>query len=80
MKVNRKKLIDHINARWANKACPMCGRNNWNIDAEMMTMLGVGEDKSINLGGKIMPMVPIICNECGNVVLVNPLVINCVDD
>lgn len=80
MKVNREKLIATINEKWQTKMCPMCGKNNWTIDTNMMTMLGVGEDKSINLGGKILPVVPITCNECGNTIFVNPLAIGCVDE
>ena len=80
MKVNEEKLIQTINQKWKSKTCPMCGNNNWTIDTDMMTMLGVGNDKSINLGGKIIPVVAVTCNECGNTIFINPLAIKCVDE
>lgn len=80
MKVNKEQLISTINNKWATKNCPMCGNNNWNIDTDMMTMVGVGEDKSVKLGGKMIPVVSITCNNCGNTVFVNPLAIGCVID
>ena len=80
MKVNKDKLLKKINEKWTTKQCPMCGNNNWNIDSDMMTMVGVGSDKSISLGGKMIPVVAITCNECGNTIFVNPLAIKCVDD
>lgn len=80
MKVNQEKLLKIINQKWKTKFCPMCGKNDWTINNDMMTMLGVGEDKSIQLGGKIVPVVAITCNECGNTIFVNPLAIGCVDE
>lgn len=79
MKVNKEKLIRTINEKWTTKQCPMCGSNSWTIDDDMMTMLGVGKDNSIQLGGKIIPVVTVTCNECGNTVLINPLAINCIE-
>ena len=80
MKLNKNKLIDTINQKWVTKNCPLCGNNNWNIDDDMMTMIGVGKDRSIQLGGKIIPVVAITCRECGNTIFVNPLAINCIEN
>lgn len=80
MKLNRDKFIQEINKRWMSKNCPMCGQNNWNIGEEMQTMVRVGEDKSIQLGGTITPVIIMTCNECGNTLFINPLVINCTKD
>lgn len=79
MKVNQEKLIQAINEKWMSKNCPLCGKNNWNIGTNMVTMLGVSENTSIRIGGEITPVVAITCNECGNTIYINPLVINCVD-
>lgn len=80
MKINKERFIDTINKKWSTKKCPMCGNNNWNISEDMMTMLGVDDKKSIRLGGKVIPIVAVTCNECGNTVFVNPLVIHCIDE
>lgn len=79
MQINEKKLINTINKKWKSKACPMCGNNNWTIDMDMITMIGVGSDLSINIGGKIRPVVAVTCNECGNTIFINALAIECVD-
>lgn len=80
MKLNREKFIKTINQKWITKNCPLCGRNNWNIGEEMQTMIRVGEDKSIQLGGRITPVILMTCNECGNTLFINPLVIDCTED
>lgn len=80
MNINREKLISAINKTWMTKTCPMCGKNSWTIGDQMIAMVNVGEDKSIQLGGEFMPLVPMVCGNCGNTILINPLVIKCVDD
>ena len=80
MKVNMEKLVQAINQKWVSKNCPVCGKNNWHIGSNMVTMLNVREDKSIEIGGSITPVVAVTCNECGNTIYINPLVIGCTDD
>ena len=80
MNLNRDKLIAEINSKWQTKTCPMCGQNDWDIGSSMATLVNVGEDKSIQLGGQFMPLVPIVCNSCGNVILVNPLTVGALDN
>ena len=80
MKVNIEKLIPIINEKWLKKECSLCGSNDWNIGDDIMVLMSVNDNKSINIGGKTMPVIAIICNNCGNIVFVNPLVIDCVDE
>ena len=80
MKVNRDKLLKTINEKRKKKNCPMCGNNDWTIDNNMRAMVGIDENKSIQLGGQIIPVVTITCRECGNTILVNPLIINCTEE
>ncbi len=79
MKLNQEKLMQVINKEWKSKQCPMCGNNDWTIDPDIMTMLPVDEERSVQLGGKFVPIVAVTCNKCGNVVLINPLAIHCLD-
>ena len=80
MKVNRNKLINVINEKWRTKNCILCGANNWTIDDKVVAPLSVGKNASIELGGKIIPLVAVTCNECGNTIFLNPLVINAIDE
>lgn len=78
-KLNSEKFLDEINRRWTNKNCPMCSQNHWNVDANMVTAIKLSEDGGIELGGQVMPLVAVTCMNCGNVMFVNPLVIQCID-
>ena len=77
--LNREKLLNEINAKWTNKKCPMCNRNNWNISKNMVAPMALSDKGDIELGGQIMPLVALTCMNCGNVLFVNPLVIGAVD-
>lgn len=78
-KLNKDKFLQEINAKWKNKNCPMCGSNNWNVDAHTVTVMKLDEHGGIALGGEVMPLVPLTCMGCGNVLFVNPIVIKALD-
>ena len=77
--LNREKLLERINAKWKTKTCPMCQKNNWNIGKNLVSTVNLSDDGGVELGGSVMPLVPIICMNCGNVLFVNPLVIDAVN-
>lgn len=78
-KLNQEKFLSEINDKWINKNCPMCGQNGWQIVPDMAALVNLDERGGIQLGGKIMPFIAITCTNCGNTILVNPLVLKCVD-
>ena len=78
-KLNQEKFFNEINNKWANKNCPMCSHNNWQIDPNMITALRLDEKGGIQLGGSVMPFVAVTCLHCGNVMLVNPLVLKAIN-
>lgn len=74
MKLNKLLFEKHLNEKWSTKVCPMCGCNAWTYDDILCTPLTLGPNNSINLGGKIMPLVPVTCTNCGNTIFINALV------
>ena len=74
MKLNKPLFEKQIKKKWPTKVCPMCGCNTWTYDDTLCTPLTLGPNNSINLGGKIMPLVPVTCTNCGNTIFINALV------
>lgn len=62
-------LLNIINKKWITKNCSLCGINNWTIDPDLIKLPSIC-DKN-----KTIPLINITCNNCGNVILINPLVI-----
>lgn len=79
VKLNGKKFLTVIDKKWTSKNCQMCGHNDWNIDSNIVTALRIAENGAISLGGDVMPLVAITCMNCGNVIFVNPLIVNALD-
>ena len=80
MKINLKKIEEIVTKTWVN-GCPMCGGRNWNLgESELVTPIEVKMDRSLALGGKFMPLVPVICAKCGATVFVNALTIDALED
>lgn len=79
-KLNYDRLVDVINREWTTKNCPMCGKNNWTVDHGINTMIKVDEKKDLKIGGNFFPLVAVTCLNCGNVVFINPLIIDAVED
>ncbi|QEH70497.1 hypothetical protein [Cellulosilyticum sp. WCF-2] len=79
MGLNKEKFENHIKEKWYNKACLMCSNNNWTYDDSIFTPLSTGPNNSINLGGKILPLVPVTCTSCGNTIFINALVAQSID-
>ena len=57
----------------------MCGNNNWTVGKDLVTAVRISETGGIELGGSVMPLIAVICNHCGNVIFINPLVIKAMD-
>jgi cytochrome c-type biogenesis protein CcmH/NrfF len=51
--------------------CAVCQNQNWTV-AEGMVALTLQERLgALTIGGKVLPCVPLICNTCGNTILLN---------
>ena len=79
LKVNQEKLIKLLHEKWNGIACPYCQSAQWNVDPAIMTTIEVGEDKGMKIGGRFMPFITVMCKNCGNTVLVNSLVLGCLE-
>lgn len=79
-KLNTKKLLDEIRNKWGGRPCPYCGEAEW-LASDKIFELREYNDGNLVIGGvPIQPVVPITCNNCGNTVLINPIVINAVEE
>ncbi len=79
VKVKEDVLIKNLNEKWSNKNCPMCGNNNWTVGKNLVTAVRISETGGIELGGSVMPLIAVTCNHCGNVIFINPLVIQAME-
>lgn len=80
MKVNRAKIDEIIQKKWIH-GCPMCGGKTWILDENtMFTPIQLNEDRSYRFDGKILPLTPLICQNCGYTLFINTLVAGALDE
>lgn len=72
-KVNIDKVIEHLNIKWGNSSCPMCGSNNWNVSDKVFKIHEFHDRTLITGSGSVFPVIPVSCNNCGNSVMVNAI-------
>jgi len=67
------RLTEHINTKWARKECRQCGSNSWAVEGFVLLSIS-DQPGQLVLGGPSLPTVSLVCNICGNTVLVNAIV------
>ena len=73
------KLNSFVQSKWKPPyTCSCCGANNWNITQEVYQLTTFAGGAMI-VGGPIVPLAPVTCNNCGNTILLNALIAGIVD-
>ncbi|MBQ0797090.1 hypothetical protein [Zhongshania sp.] len=73
--VKSEKIIRHLSDKWKGRSCPMCGTGNWNVSDKVFELREFnGGNMVIGGNSPIIPIVPVTCDNCGNVVMVNGIV------
>ena len=71
--VNSDKMIRFLTEKWKGRSCPLCGTGNWNVQ-DMVFQLTAFSEGNMILGGPLIPVIPVSCDNCGNTILVNAIV------
>ena len=68
------KLIQELNVKWQNRPCPMCGNKNFTISDKVYELREFQGGNIVLGSGSINPIIPVICTNCGNSIMINALV------
>lgn len=72
-KFDGQKAIVHLQAKWAGRPCPMCGVSDWNVHDSTFQLTEFNQGSMV-IGGPVIPVVPVICKNCGNTILINAII------
>jgi len=68
-----QRIVDFLNGKWRPpKTCTLCGSNVWSIEQNLAELRFLSTGGFV-VGGPIIPLIVITCNNCGNTVLVNAM-------
>lgn len=69
----KKKLLEYLEQKWGRDSrCPMCGHKSWTVHDTTFEIREFNEGNMV-LGGPVIPVVTIMCTNCGNTLFVNAL-------
>jgi hypothetical protein len=71
-KIDGEKLLQHLKTKWGGRSCPMCGVGPWSVQDAAYEVRAFGQG-GLLVGGAVIPVVPVVCMNCGNTVLVNAI-------
>src|SRR5688572_23095801 len=72
-KANQEKVLSHLKEKWAGRTCPMCLTGNFNLQDTLFEIREFGQG-GFTIGGPVLPVVPVVCTNCGNTILVNAMI------
>ena len=77
MKINQEKLNDYLK-KLTPHVCPLCGKGPWVAGNTVFQLIEYNQN-SIVIGGPVLPVIPICCENCGNTYFVNTLIAKLTD-
>lgn len=73
-KVDAGRLIAYLQTKWQDRPCPMCGARQWNVQNTSFELREFHGGDMVIAPGPVIPLVPVMCTNCGNTILINCLV------
>lgn len=78
-KLDEKKLLKELSDKWQGRTCPMCIQGNWIVSENIFELREFKEGNLVIGGTPIQPVIPVTCDNCGNTILVNPIILDCIE-
>lgn len=78
-KIKIEKVVQHLNSKWGNRPCSMCGSNSWNVSDKIYELREFHGGNLVLGSEPIFPVIPVSCNNCGNSVMVNALLAGAIE-
>jgi hypothetical protein len=67
-------ILDKLNEKCSHpKECSLCGKREWAINEGIFEMREFSYSLKLRLQEGLIPLISIMCNNCGNMLLVNPI-------
>jgi hypothetical protein len=76
-KIDANKFIAYLDQKWGTRPCTMCGQISWAVNDSVFQIIEF--QKGLVHGGAALPVIPVICRNCGNTVFVNAVVAGIVE-
>ena len=69
LKITSDQIADFFADKSISAECPSCGQNNWNtcteISGDIPVLFSLSDTLDLRLGPNAIPLIALICNNCG---------------
>ncbi|WP_111937963.1 hypothetical protein [Clostridium paraputrificum] len=73
-KIDMEAFKEYMSTK-SNNPCYICGGRNWTLPGEFYELREChGGNMVIGGNSGIIPVIPMMCTNCGNTVLINPMI------
>lgn len=66
------KIVSFLKEKWGGRICPLCQSGGWIVQDSCFQLMTYNSG-GIVLGGPVIPVIPVTCNNCSNTVLINAI-------
>ncbi|MGN4997040.1 hypothetical protein [Aeromonas sp. 61P] len=77
-KFDSKKIISFLSNKWKGRGCPMCNSGPWNVPDNTFQLMEF-HGGNLVMGGPLIPVIPVSCENCGHTILVNAIIAGVVE-
>lgn len=76
MHIDVKHILKALNDRGCGPDCPVCHMNNWIANGNVVAAVPLDQDGRLQIDQRteIVPMIRLMCNNCGNLQFFDPIV------
>lgn len=67
-------FVNKLNVQWCDKICPICHQKNWQVEDSAYELREFQGGNLVVGNGSIIPIVPVMCRNCGYTILFNAMV------
>ena len=71
-KEDAEKIVSYLKEKWQGRTCPMCQTGNWIVQDNCFQLMRYDANAFV-IGGTVIPVIPVICNNCSNTLLINAI-------
>jgi hypothetical protein len=68
-----ESVLKFLSDKWQGRGCPMCGQGPWNVQNRTFQLTEFHQGNLV-IGGPLIPVIPVSCQNCGHTVLVNAII------
>jgi len=78
-KVSMEHTLDFLNKFYSNYNCVVCGSNDWTTSDNLYELRKFNFGEISVQNSAIIPIVPVMCKNCGNTHLVNAILAGAIE-